>query len=47
MSKKTKTFKLALLLIVVAIMIGITIYLIPVIKELNTPERTKSFSRKN
>ncbi len=47
MSKKTKAFKLTLLLIVVAIMIGVTVYLIPVIKELGTPERTSQFSREN
>ncbi len=47
MSKKTKIFKLILLAIVVAIAIGATAYLIPVIKQLGTAERTKSVSRKN
>lgn len=45
MSRKTKSkiFKLILLLIVVAIMVGITIYLIPVMKDLSTSEGQRAF----
>lgn len=43
MNKKTKIFKLILLFIVLVIAIGITIYLVPVIKDLSTAERTASF----
>ena len=39
MNKKTKIFKLILLFVVIAIAIGVTIYLIPVIKNLSTVER--------
>lgn len=46
MKKKTKIFKIILLAVVIAIMIGITIYLIPVIKELNTTEGQKAFQEK-
>ncbi len=46
MSKKTKIFKLILLAIVVAIAIGATVYLIPVIKELNTTEGQRVFQEK-
>lgn len=42
MNKKTKIFKLILLFVVIAIAIGITIYLIPVIKNLSTAERARS-----
>ncbi|MFQ8987111.1 MAG: hypothetical protein ACLR6T_00175 [Intestinibacter sp.] len=45
MKKKTKIFKIVLLCVVVAIMIGITIYLIPLIQNLST-RRTTSFSRR-
>jgi len=43
MSKKTKIFKLILLGIVLGIAIGVTAYLIPVIKELGTPEGQQAF----
>lgn len=46
MGKKSKVFKLILLLIVVAIAIGLTIYLIPVIKELGTPEGQAAFKER-
>ncbi len=46
MSKKTKTFKLFLLIAVVAIMIAATIYLIPVVKQLGTPEGQTAFKEK-
>ncbi len=46
MSKKTKIFKLILLAIVVAIAIGATAYLIPVIKELNTTEGQRAFQER-
>lgn len=43
MSKKTKIFKLVLLGVVLAIAIVVTAYLIPVIKELGTPEGQQAF----
>lgn len=43
MSKKTKIFKLILLGAVLGIAIGVTAYLIPVIKELGTPEGQQAF----
>ena len=43
MSKKTKIFKLVLLGIVLTIAIAVTAYLIPVIKELGTPEGQQAF----
>lgn len=43
MSKKTKIFKLVLLGIVLAIAIAVTAYLIPVIRELGTPEGQQAF----
>ena len=43
MSKKTKIFKLVLLGVVLAIAIAVTAYLIPVIKELGTPEGQQAF----
>ena len=46
MNKKTKIFKIILLIFVISIMIGITIYLIPVIKELNTTEGQVAFQEK-
>lgn len=46
MSKKTKVFKIISLLIVIAVMIGITIYLIPVVKELGTAEGQAAFKDK-
>lgn len=46
MSKKTKIFKIISLLILVAVMIGITIYLIPVVKELGTAEGQAAFKDK-
>lgn len=47
MKNKTKIFKIISLVMVLAIAIGLTIYLIPVIKDLATPERTKGISRTN
>jgi len=46
MSKKTKTFKVILLFIVIAIMTAVTIYLIPVIKELGTKEGQAVFQER-
>lgn len=46
MKNKTKIFKIILLCIVIAIMIVATIYLIPVIKELGTPEGQAVFKEK-
>lgn len=43
MSKKTKIFKLILLGIVLTIAIAVTAYLIPVIRELGTPEGQQAF----
>lgn len=43
MSKKTKIFKLVLLGIVLTIAIAVTAYLIPVIRELGTPEGQQAF----
>lgn len=43
MSKKTKIFKLVLLGVVLAIAIAVTAYLVPVIKELGTPEGQQAF----
>lgn len=46
MNKKTKIFKLTLLLVVISIMVAVAIYLIPVIKELGTPEGQVAFKEK-
>lgn len=46
MEKKTKIFKIVLLCIVIAIMIGITIYLIPVVRNLSTSEGQQAFQEK-
>ena len=43
MSKKTKIFKLVLLGIVLTMAIAVTAYLIPVIRELGTPEGQQAF----
>ena len=43
MSKRTKIFKLVLLGIVLTIAIAVTAYLIPVIRELGTPEGQQAF----
>jgi uncharacterized membrane protein YdjX (TVP38/TMEM64 family) len=43
MSKKTKIFKLVLLGIVLSIAIVVAVYLIPVIRELGTPEGQQAF----
>ena len=43
MSKKTKTFKYILIVIVLALFIGLIIYLFPVIKNLSTPEGQLEF----
>ena len=46
MNKRTKIFKIILLIAVIAIMIGVTIYLIPLISELNTAEGQVAFKEK-
>ena len=46
MNKRTKIFKIILLIAVIAIMIGVTIYLIPLISELNTAEGQEAFKEK-
>ncbi len=46
MKKKTKILKIILLCIVIAIMIGITIYLIPVVSNLSTTEGQQAFQEK-
>ena len=46
MSKRTKILKITLLITVIAIMIGVTIYLIPLISELNTAEGQEAFKEK-
>ncbi len=46
MNKKSKIFKIILLCIVIAIMIGITIYLFPVIKNISTEEGQNAFKEK-
>lgn len=46
MNKRTKIFKIILLIAVIAIMIGVTIYLIPLISELNTVESQEAFKEK-
>ncbi len=38
MSKRTKVFKYTLMIIVIALIVGLIIYLFPVIKNLSTPE---------
>ena len=43
MSKKTKTFKYILIVIVLALFIGLIIYLFPVIRNLSTPEGQLEF----
>lgn len=46
MKQKTKIFKIALLMLVIAMMISITIYLIPVFKQLGTPQGQTMFKEK-
>lgn len=46
MKKKTKIFKIVLLCMVIMIMIGITIYLIPLIQNLSTTEGQHAFQEK-
>ena len=46
MNKKSKIFKIVLLCVVIAIMIGITIYLFPVIKNLATEEGQNAFKER-
>ncbi len=46
MKKKTKIFKIILLCIVIAIMIAITIYLIPLVQNLSTTEGQQVFQEK-
>lgn len=43
MSKKTKVFKYGLMIIVIALLIGLIIYLFPVIRNLSTPEGQLDF----
>ena len=43
MSKKTKTFKYLLMIIVIVLIIGLIIYLFPVIRNLSTPEGQLDF----
>ena len=43
MRKKTKIFKYTLLILVIAVIIGLIIYLFPVIKNLSTPEGQINF----
>ena len=46
MNQKSKIFKLILLVLVIAIMLGITIYLFPTIKNLSTEEGQIAFKNK-
>ena len=46
MNKKSKIFKIVLLCVVIAIMIGITIYLFPVIRNLATEEGQNAFKER-
>lgn len=46
MNKKTKVFKLILLFVVIAIAVAVAIYLIPVVKQLGTPEGQAAFKEK-
>lgn len=46
MSKKSKVFKLFALCVVIAVIIGITIYLLPIVKNLATPEGQLTFKEK-
>lgn len=43
MSRKTKRFKLFLIIVVIALLVGLIIYLFPVIKNLSTPEGQLEF----
>ena len=43
MSKRAKAFKYVLMVLVVALLIGLIIYLFPVIKNLSTPEGQLEF----
>ena len=45
MSKKTKTFKYILFAIVIFLLIGLAIYLFPVIRNLSTPEGQLEFEK--
>ncbi len=46
MNKKSKIFKIILLCIVIAIMVGITIYLFPMVKNLSTEEGQIAFKER-
>jgi len=46
MKKKTKIFKLVILFIVIAILLGIAIYLMPLIKDLSTTDGQHAFKEK-
>ena len=43
MSKRTKVFKRLLMIIVLALCIGLIVYLFPVIRNLSTPEGQMEF----
>ena len=43
MSKRTKTFKIILMAIVIALLVGLVIYLFPVVRNLSTPEGQMEF----
>ena len=43
MSKRVKTFKYILMIIVIALLIGLIVYLFPVVKNLSTPEGQLEF----
>lgn len=46
MNKKAKVFKLILLFVVISIAVAVAIYLIPVVKQLGTPEGQAAFKEK-
>ena len=46
MKQKTKIFKIVLLIAVIAIMVAVTIYLIPTFKELSSEAGQQAFKQK-
>lgn len=46
MKQKTKIFKIILLIAVIAIMVAVTIYLIPTFKELSSEAGQQAFKQK-
>ena len=46
MKQKTKIFKIILLVVVIAIMVAVTIYLIPTFKELSSEAGQQAFKQK-